>query len=228
MTHAELVKAVEVLYRRRMETVGAETLGAMEQIARRANAGMRSRKSSVSSVAKRPRRDSAELERLSEALLVALAKEPGAPMARLAAQLDSSARQLQRPMALLKKARRAHGGTEAAHALLPDGQRRGVGSRGQQRGLLAPHRVGEELEHVDVLLAGGVHDGHHALGETIAAFTLSAERALPPKNKSSEFTLGVIVRRLDIRDVDESPQSHCVREDVFCGAARAAKAKPKR
>ncbi|MCP5044790.1 MAG: hypothetical protein GY944_27490 [bacterium] len=52
---------------------------------------------------------------MGQALLVALAKEPGAPMARLAAQLDSSARELQRPMAQLKKARRVRTAGQKQH-----------------------------------------------------------------------------------------------------------------
>lgn len=64
-----------------------------------------------------------------------------------------------------------------------------------------------------MLLARRVRDGHHPLGEEVAALTLCAEAALPPEDESSQLALGVIVRRLDVVAVYESPQSLFVLEE---------------
>ncbi len=64
---------------------------------------------------------------------------------------------------------------------------------------------GEEHEHVFLLLACGVGDGHQVLREEIAASTLRAERALSPENEGADLPLGVVMPRPGLCRVRAEP-----------------------
>ena len=74
------------------------------------------------------------------------------------------------------------------------------------------------------MFAEGVRDGHDALGEAAASIALRAEALLAPEDEGAEFTLGVIVGRLDAVVVGEGPESALVLEDVGAGTADTADA----
>src|SRR5690606_7041957 len=71
------------------------------------------------------------------------------------------------------------------------------------------------------LLTRRVRDGHQALGEAVAAITLGPERALPPEDESAQLALRVVVRRLDVIDLDEGPERLAVLPEVGARAAQA-------
>jgi hypothetical protein len=73
---------------------------------------------------------------------------------------------------------------------------------------------GQEGEHVPLLLACGVGDGHQVFGEGVAALALGAERAFAPKNERANLSLSVVICRLDAGLVEEGPQGLSVLEDV--------------
>jgi len=103
MTQTEFEKALAVLYRRRMETVQAEVVAALSRIAGRPT---RTSRRDPAPGKRGRRRSSAEVEALCEKVFAAVSKDPGSTMMQLAAQLGSSARELHRPMTLLRRAGR--------------------------------------------------------------------------------------------------------------------------
>ena len=102
MTQSEFEKALAVLYRQRTVTVRREALSALTRIMGEGEAPRGSKKSSSSGAQVR-RRSSAEVKELSEKLFEMLERHPGASMMELAEKLGSSSRELERPMALLKR-----------------------------------------------------------------------------------------------------------------------------
>jgi len=79
----------------------------------------------------------------------------------------------------------------------------------------------EKREGVFALLARGVRDGHHALGEHVAAVTLRAERAPTPEHKRAQLPLSVIVRWVDVVALEKGPQRLPVREDIGARSGQA-------
>ena len=73
---------------------------------------------------------------------------------------------------------------------------------------------GQEGEHVALLLARGVRDGHQVFGEGVAALALCTERTFAPKNECANLPLSMVISRLDAGLVDEGPQGLSVLEDV--------------
>ena len=79
----------------------------------------------------------------------------------------------------------------------------------------------QEGEDVPSLFARGVRNGHHALGEAIAALALRSEGALPPQHEGAQFALAVVAGRLHVVALDEGPEGLAVLEDVRARAGEA-------
>ena len=66
--------------------------------------------------------------------------------------------------------------------------------------------AGEVGEDVALLLPQGVRGRHDTGGKAGAPVALGAEGFLPPEHKRPQFTLTVIVGRLDTGDMRECPE----------------------
>src|SRR5438034_9587382 len=67
-------------------------------------------------------------------------------------------------------------------------------------------REREVIDDVTLLLLEGRRDGEDAFGEATAGGAMSAPAAFAPEDGRPQGTLGGVVRRLDVRDVDERPE----------------------
>ena len=66
--------------------------------------------------------------------------------------------------------------------------------------------LGDELEHIPLLLAAGFDGGQQGLDEAAAGGALGAEREFPPDHGVTQRPLRRIVRRLDIVNFQKRPQ----------------------
>src|SRR5579871_233168 len=80
----------------------------------------------------------------------------------------------------------------------------------------------QEVEDVAVLQAQGLRDAQHALDEPAAGGAVAAERDFPPQHATAEDALGVIVRRLDCRRDDETPQGRLQLHQLGAKGSRLA------
>src|SRR5437867_788546 len=79
--------------------------------------------------------------------------------------------------------------------------------RNRQAGAVIMDSVDQEVQDVSFLQAQRLRDSQHALDEPATGGAVAAERDLAPQHATAEDVLGMVVRRLDARADDETPQS---------------------
>jgi len=105
-THNDLSQQIEQLVQAHLVAVRGEAEAAVARAFASAGPTSRAKAKTKRPETGRKRRSREELEVLGERLLEVVVQSPGASMVSLAAQLDLSPRELQRPMKLLKSTRR--------------------------------------------------------------------------------------------------------------------------
>ena len=125
MNHGELAEGIERLVREYIATIRGAAQGAVERAVSASVGGdaapsAKKRSSSATSSRPGPRRASNEIGALSERFYEALCRSPGETMSVLAPLVGATARALNRPMSVLKRAGRIRSvGTRHATRYFP-------------------------------------------------------------------------------------------------------------